>query len=97
MDGNRSQQQKVDWIFQATFLVRPGQGLGTIDNWLLNLGLLLFIKIKAQENFIILSVETGLLGEFSGYLSALGFPEDEIDSFSLVTRGCKASNPHPYF
>lgn len=73
MDGKRSKQQKVDWLFQVTFLVRPGQGLGTIDNWLLNLGSLLFIRITAQENFSILSIEMGLLGEFSCHLSALDF------------------------
>lgn len=96
LDRNRSKQQ-IDWLFQATFLVRSGQGLGTIDNWLLNLRLLLFIRIKAQENFSILSIETGLLGEFSCYLSALEFSEDQTDSFSLVAWNCKASNPHPYF
>lgn len=94
----RKQKQATDrLVISSYFPCKARTGLGTIDNWLLNLRLLLFIRIKAQENFSILSIETGLLEEFSCYLSALDFSEDQIDSFSLVAWNCKASNPHPYF
>lgn len=91
--GHRNEQQKEDWLI----LVRPGQGFGTIDNWFVNLGLLLFIRIKAQGKFIIMSIETWLLGEFSCYLSVLNFSEGQIDSFSLVAWNCKVSNSYLYF